>query len=116
MRTFKGICLGLLVSVPYGLIPGFFILGILGGLSSSFLPGISRMWDESFGPMALMSISIFVGMFVFPFAGAIWVNEQFEVEGAPLREDKKKKKRKITLTTLIIHTLIAYTILVGVAA
>jgi Flp pilus assembly protein TadD len=103
MRAFKGICLGLLLNFPYGLIPGFFILAILVGLSSWFLPGVTRMWDSTFGPMALMVISIIVGIFIFPVAGAIWFSK-----------DKKEKKTRLVLTTLLIHTCIAYGLLVPI--
>ena len=96
-RTIGGVLIGLVFSFFYGLLPGFFILAALAGGSSSFLPGVSRMFDSSFGPMALMVISMVVGIFVFPFAGAIWFSK-----------DKKEKKTRLVLTTLLTHTFIAY--------
>ena len=76
MRAFKGICLGLLLNFPYGLISGFFILSFLGLASSSFLPGVPRMMDSSFGPMVSMVITWLVGILVFPAAGAIWFTQE----------------------------------------
>ncbi|MCL0100032.1 tetratricopeptide repeat protein [Dehalococcoidia bacterium] len=96
-----GCLIGLVLAFFYGLIPGFFILAILSGLSSWFLPGVSRMWDSSFGPMGLMLISMFIGIFVFPFAGAMWFSKY-----------KKEKKTRLVLSTLLIHTCIAYGLLV----
>jgi len=101
MRALKGICLGLLFSFLYGLIPGFFILGALGLASSSFLPGVSRMMESTFGPMALILISIIVGIVIFPVAGAIWFSK-----------DKKWTKIRLALITLLIHTVIGYGLLV----
>ena len=89
MRAFKGICLGLLLNFPYGLISGFFILSFLGLASSSFLPGVPRMMDSSFGPMVSMVITWLVGIFVFPAAGAIWFTQ-----------DKKPNKTRFVLTAV----------------
>jgi Flp pilus assembly protein TadD len=100
-NTIGGILLGLVLAFFYGLIPGFFILAILSGLSSWFLPGVSRMLDSSFGPMPLVVISQSIGIFVFPFAGAMWFSKY-----------KKRKKTRLVLNTLLIHTCIAYGLLV----
>ena len=104
-NTIGGILLGLVLAFFYGLIPGFFILAILSGLSWWFLPGLAGMWHSSFGPIPLMGtlmlISMLIGIFVFPFAGAMWFSKY-----------KKKKKTRLVLNTLLIHTCIAYGLLV----
>ena len=100
-RILGGLGFGLVFSLLYGLIPGFFILMILGALSSSFLPNLSRIWDTSFGPMTFMVISIFTGIFVFPIACAIWFSK-----------NNKEGKTRFVLITLLIHTFIAFVFLV----
>jgi hypothetical protein len=90
-------------AVPFLLRPDtrIFILAVLGEASSSFLPGISAMWDSSMGPMAMMVISIVVGVFIFPVAGALWFSKY-----------KDEKKTRLVVTSLLIHTVIAYAFLV----
>lgn len=100
-RACTGVFLGLLFNFFYGLIPGFFILFVLMGLSSGFLPGASRMGSSSFGPMILMVISLFVGLFIFPFAGASWFSK-----------NRKWTKGRLAFITVLIHTLFAYGLLV----
>ena len=76
---------------------------LLGGISSSFLPGISVMGSSTMGPLVLPFISIVIGVFIFPVAGALWA-----------RKGAGESKAKLGVSTLLVHTLFAYGLLVSI--
>ena len=55
------------------------------------------------GPLVLPFISMVIGVFIFPVAGALWA-----------RKGAGESKAKLGISTLLVHTLFAYGLLVSI--